>query len=112
MKAIFEGLDLSQIAIPVIESNQITQKDEPTVTVVRTDTFDLIREKRFVKSDGLAFQLTSQSAGRVSVIGSRAEEVGRDFPVPVRPFNDVADALAVAFGGSYRIGEQLGTKSA
>src|SRR5947199_10301755 len=90
-KAVLGVQDSFQIAVPVIELDDIPQEDKATMTVVGTYTLDLVCEKHFVKVDDLVLQFTSHSRKFVGIVGEKA---ARQAPVPVHPFDDVDDAVA------------------
>src|SRR5579862_3328794 len=106
-KAVLGVHDSFQIAIPVIKLDDIPQEDKATMTVVGTDALNLICEKYFVKVDDLVLQLTSHSGKFVGIVVGFLEQAARQAPVPVHPFNDVDDAVAIGLSLFDRVDEHL-----
>src|SRR4051795_11666053 len=106
-KAVLGVQDSFQIAVPVIELDDIPQEDKATMTVVGIDTLDLICENYFVKVDNLVPQLTSHSGKFVGIVGGFLEQAARQAPVPVHSFNDVNDAVAIGLSLLDRIDKHL-----
>jgi methyl coenzyme M reductase subunit C-like uncharacterized protein (methanogenesis marker protein 7) len=106
-KAVLGVQDSFQIAVPIIELNDISQEDKATITIVRIYTLDLVYKKHFIKVDDLVLQFTSYSRKFVDIVDGFLKKAARQASVPVYPFDNVDDAVAIGLSLLNRITEHL-----
>jgi hypothetical protein len=107
IEAVLSVQDSFHIAVPIIKLYEIPQEDETTMTVVGRDTLNLVCEEYFVKIGDLVLQLAFYFRKVISIARRMLKKATRQAPVPVHPFDDMDNAVAISLSFLDRIDEHL-----